>query len=104
MSLAFVQGIGPLELSIVLVIVLLIFGPKRLPAMARSVGSGMREFKDSLTGKSDDDDKDERDDASPAERPALAQSDDPAPAPAPASAEPVAAERPAGAPVGSERA
>jgi sec-independent protein translocase protein TatA len=48
-------NIGPTELIIVLVIVLVIFGPKRLPGLGRSLGSGMREFKDSLTGKSKDD-------------------------------------------------
>ncbi len=48
-------NIGPLELAIVLVIALVIFGPKRLPDLGRSLGSGMREFKDSLTGKHDDD-------------------------------------------------
>ncbi len=56
----FTGGIGVTELIIVLVIVLVIFGPKRLPAMGRSLGSGMREFKDSITGKNkDDDDEDE---------------------------------------------
>lgn len=59
MNLAFIQGIGPLELVIVLVIVLLIFGPKRLPALARSMGDGMREFKESVTGRTDDDDDDD---------------------------------------------
>lgn len=49
-------NIGPTELIIVLVIVLLIFGPKRLPGLGRSLGSGMREFKESLTGRSRDDD------------------------------------------------
>lgn len=49
-------NIGPLELSIVLVIVLLIFGPKKLPQLGRSLGGGMREFKDSVTGKHKDDD------------------------------------------------
>jgi sec-independent protein translocase protein TatA len=44
-------GIGPLEIIIVLVVVLLLFGPKRLPDLGRSLGSGMREFKDSVTGK-----------------------------------------------------
>ena len=46
---------GPLEIIILLVIVLLIFGPKRLPDLGRSLGRGMREFKDSVTGKDDDD-------------------------------------------------
>jgi sec-independent protein translocase protein TatA len=49
--------IGLPELLILLVIVLLIFGPKKLPEMGRSLGRGMREFKDSVTGKGDDDDK-----------------------------------------------
>jgi sec-independent protein translocase protein TatA len=48
-------NIGPLEIIIVLVVVLLIFGPKRLPDLGRSLGSGMREFKDSVTGKDRDD-------------------------------------------------
>ena len=41
------------QIGIVLVIALLVFGPKRLPDLGRSLGSGMREFKDSVTGKSD---------------------------------------------------
>lgn len=48
-------GIGPLELVIVLVIILVIFGPKRLPGLGRSLGQGMREFKDSVTSKSEQD-------------------------------------------------
>lgn len=50
-------GIGPLELVIVLAILIVIFGPKRLPGLGRSLGAGMREFKESVTGsgKSDDD-------------------------------------------------
>jgi sec-independent protein translocase protein TatA len=52
-------NIGPTELIILLVIVLLIFGPKRLPGLGRQLGSGMREFKDSITGKDKDDDADE---------------------------------------------
>jgi sec-independent protein translocase protein TatA len=47
-------NIGPLEIIIVLVIVLIIFGPKRLPDLGRSLGTGMREFKDSVTGKDRD--------------------------------------------------
>ena len=42
------------EILILLLVVLLIFGPKRLPEMGRSLGKGMREFKDSITGKDDD--------------------------------------------------
>jgi sec-independent protein translocase protein TatA len=61
MSLAVFQSIGPLELLIVLGIVLLIFGPKRLPSLGRQLGAGMREFKDSISKKSGDDDDDEDD-------------------------------------------
>jgi sec-independent protein translocase protein TatA len=55
-------GIGPLELVIVLVIVLVVFGPKRLPSLGRQLGAGMREFKDSVTGKDRDDHEDDNDD------------------------------------------
>ena len=44
-------NIGPLELVLILLVVLLLFGAKRLPELGRSLGSGMREFKDSVTGK-----------------------------------------------------
>jgi len=43
-------GISIWELMILLVVLLLIFGAKRLPEMGRSLGKGMREFKDSVTG------------------------------------------------------
>lgn len=46
--MAFLPNIGPLELAIVLVIVILILGPKRIPAAAKSVGQGFRNFKQSL--------------------------------------------------------
>jgi sec-independent protein translocase protein TatA len=49
--------IGLPELIVLLVVLLLIFGPKRLPEMGRSLGKGMREFKDSITGKEDDADE-----------------------------------------------
>ena len=49
--------IGIPELVIVLVILLVIFGPKRLPGLGKSLGSGMREFKDSISGKDVDDDE-----------------------------------------------
>ncbi|HEY3020465.1 MAG TPA: twin-arginine translocase TatA/TatE family subunit [Solirubrobacteraceae bacterium] len=51
--------IGPLELGIVLLIVLLIFGPKRLPGLGKQLGSGMREFKEGITGKGNDSDEDD---------------------------------------------
>jgi sec-independent protein translocase protein TatA len=47
-------GIGATEIIIVLIIVLVIFGPKRLPDLGRSLGRGMREFKDSVTGNDKD--------------------------------------------------
>jgi sec-independent protein translocase protein TatA len=43
--------IGFPELIVLVVVLLLIFGPKRLPEIGRSLGKGMREFKDSVTGK-----------------------------------------------------
>jgi sec-independent protein translocase protein TatA len=51
--------IGVPELLIVLAVVLIIFGPKRLPQLGRSLGGGMREFKDSVTGRHGNDDDDE---------------------------------------------
>ena len=67
-------NVGPLELIIVLVIVLVIFGPKRLPGLGRSLGSGMREFKDSIAGKGGDaepdDDAAEPDGIEPTKKPA----------------------------------
>jgi sec-independent protein translocase protein TatA len=44
-----------MELVIVLVIALVVLGPKRLPEAGKAVGKGMREFKDSLSGRHDDD-------------------------------------------------
>ena len=49
-------GIGIWELLILLLVLLLVFGPKRLPEMGRQLGKGMREFKDSVTGDGKDDD------------------------------------------------
>ena len=46
-----VAGIGPTEIIIVLALVLLVLGPKRLPETAKSIGRGMREFKDSIAGR-----------------------------------------------------
>jgi sec-independent protein translocase protein TatA len=49
--------VGPGEIIILLVVALLVFGPKRLPEMGRSIGRGMREFKSSISGGPDDDDE-----------------------------------------------
>jgi sec-independent protein translocase protein TatA len=59
--MSFITAPGPLELLVILVVALLVLGPKRLPEAARSVGRGMRELKDSLAGVNDEDDEDERD-------------------------------------------
>ena len=48
-------GISMPELLILLLVLLLVFGAKRLPEMGRSLGKGMREFKDSVTGETKDD-------------------------------------------------
>ena len=58
--MGFISAPGPLEILVILVIALLVLGPKRLPEAARSVGRGMRELKDSLSGINDDDDEEER--------------------------------------------
>ena len=52
-------NVGPLELIIVLAIALIVLGPKKLPEFGRSIGSGMREFKDSLTASSAPEEEDE---------------------------------------------
>lgn len=51
-------NIGPLELGIVFLTALIIFGPKRLPDLGRSLGGGMREFKESLTNGGNEGDGD----------------------------------------------
>lgn len=61
-------NIGLPEIAIVLVIALLVFGPKRLPELGQSLGRGIREFKGSISGENDKDDDDE-------ETPSLPQSE-----------------------------
>jgi sec-independent protein translocase protein TatA len=54
-------NIGPLELIVVLIIALIVFGPKRLPELGRSLGRGIREFRGSIGGdKEDEEDRDLR--------------------------------------------
>ena len=52
-------NVGPGELIIVLVIALIVLGPKRLPEVGRSIGNGMREFKESLSGETRPEEDDE---------------------------------------------
>ena len=80
-------NIGPLELAIVLIIALVVFGPKRLPELGRSLGRGIREFRGSVGGGGHDDDDEE-----PSQREIPAG--DPGPAAAGEKAEPVAHKRP----------
>ncbi len=83
------------DLIVVLVIVLLILGPKRLPGLGKSLGTGMREFKDSITGDSKDDDE---------ERPAITTaSADTEPAPSAPAQQPATADQDS-AEVASKRA
>jgi sec-independent protein translocase protein TatA len=53
-------NVGPLELVVILAIALIVLGPKKLPEVGRSIGKGMREFKDSLNGDNDRDEDEER--------------------------------------------
>ena len=50
-------NIGPLEIIVVLIIALVVFGPKRLPELGRSLGRGIREFRGSVSGDHDDEDE-----------------------------------------------
>jgi sec-independent protein translocase protein TatA len=52
-------NIGPLEIIVVLIIALIVFGPKRLPELGNSLGKGIREFKESVSGEHKDDDDDD---------------------------------------------
>lgn len=77
-------NIGPLEIIVVLIIALVVFGPKRLPELGRSLGRGIREFRGSVTGEGDDED----------ERPAPPAGIEAAASKTPAAEEPVAQKRP----------
>ena len=56
-----IPNIGPLEIAIVLIIALIVFGPKRLPELGKSLGRGINEFREGVS-KIGDDDKDDEDD------------------------------------------
>ena len=51
-------NVGPMELIVILAIALIVLGPKKLPEVGKSLGKGMREFKESLSGDSNRDDDD----------------------------------------------
>lgn len=61
-------NIGPLEIVVVLIIALVVFGPKRLPELGRSLGKGIREFRGSLGGDSDDEEQPRKREIEAAER------------------------------------
>ena len=50
-------GIGTVEIVLILIAALIVFGPKRLPELGRSMGKGIREFRGSISGKNDDEDE-----------------------------------------------
>ena len=52
-----VPNVGPMEMVVVAVIALLVLGPQKLPEAGRSIGRGLREFKDAVSGAADDEDK-----------------------------------------------
>ena len=53
-------NVGPMELIVILAIALIVLGPKRLPEVGKSLGKGMREFKESLQGEEREREEDER--------------------------------------------
>ena len=79
--MGFFSAPGPLEIMVILAVALIFLGPSRLPDAARSVGKGMREFRDSLSGFDDpyhrdeleSDDPDDDEDEGPDDEQALAQ-------------------------------
>jgi sec-independent protein translocase protein TatA len=71
-------NIGPLEIIVVLIIALVVFGPKRLPELGSSLGRGIREFRSTVTGEKDDDDDDDDVKAISASQPATAPVEQPA--------------------------
>jgi sec-independent protein translocase protein TatA len=85
-------NVGPLEIAVVLVIVLIIFGPKRLPELGKSMGHGIREFKDSLSGDSDKDSPEEKQRELQASQQAQVSQPQPPPVAAEDPAEPVEGE------------
>lgn len=57
-NLAFIGGLGVPELVVIFLIILVVFGAGKLPKIAKDIGSGIREFKKSISGEKDNDEKD----------------------------------------------
>jgi sec-independent protein translocase protein TatA len=85
-------NVGPLEIAVVLVIVLIIFGPKRLPELGQAMGRGIRQFKGSLSGDDDKDSPEEKQRELEASQQAQASQPQPPQAAAESPAEPVEGE------------
>jgi sec-independent protein translocase protein TatA len=85
-------NVGPFELAIVLIIALVVFGPKRLPELGRSLGKGIREFKGSINGEHDD--ADEPPPAAPVPAPEITAAEADAPAEPAEPAEPATEDEP----------
>jgi sec-independent protein translocase protein TatA len=83
-ALPFLGGIGAPELIIVLVIVLILFGPKRLPALGKSIGKTFKSLKDGIEGKLEEGDEEPGAEATTAKKaePASAEAKKPADKPA----------------------
>ena len=60
-NLAFIGGLGVPELVIIFLIVLVLFGAKKIPSMAKDIGGGIREFKKSISGEKEDEDEEVKD-------------------------------------------
>ena len=65
-------NIGPLEIIVVLIIALVVFGPKRLPELGNSLGRGIREFKESVSGENSDEEPEQEAKAISASQPPAA--------------------------------
>ena len=81
-------NVGPMEILVVLLVALIVFGPKRIPELGQSLGKGIREFKASLEGNDDDQPaKGERGPATAGTEPRTLAAADPEPAEVEASPE-----------------
>ena len=62
-NLALIGNLGPWELALIFLIVLVVFGANKLPKIAKDLGSGIREFKKSISGESDEKSEDKKEEA-----------------------------------------